>query len=638
MATDLMCRGTRRFGPFFVLILACLALAMTHGIARAGDEPAQDEAPVPDLSYSPEFAIEDETEELREAATQASRLASLGDETIDTVGVLFVRARDDELRIRRALNALGYFAARVVVAIEGQSPRDTDAEDRVAAMPSGKKLQVTIAITPGPRFRLGDIAIRPITGAEASLPPTLTPVAIGLRPGAPARSSDIVTAQARGIDILREAGYPLASVTRRNATADHATATLDVDLEFDPGPAATFGPVSIVGTQRMNAAFVTGLAPFRTGDEFRTNLLKDFKESMERLGVFDAVRIDEAKELDANGHLPLAVNVSERPLRAIGIEATWSTLEGAALSSYWEHRNLFGEAERLRIEASTSRLFVNSLQDYEFALQGSLTLPAWTDRRDDLSIRAGAKKERPDAYARDAIELGLGWTRRFDKTLAVEAGAELSAAREEDAFGTRNLTTLTLPTAILYDTRNDPLEPVRGLRASIELRPLVNLENPDQAAARLLAQGSAYLSLDSEARTVVATRLTTGLSLASGLADLPADLRFFAGGGGSVRGYAFQGLSPRDTADRIVGGASLAEASIEVRHWLFEDIGVALFADAGGAFASDVPDFSGMGAGAGIGARYRTPVGPVRLDIAIPLDPQASDPDFSVYVGLGQAF
>lgn len=633
-----MCRGTRRFAHFFALILTCLAPAMTCGLARAADQPPQAEDPVTELSYETTLAMEDETEELREAATQASRLASLGDETIDTVGVLFVRARDDEQRIRRALNALGYFAARVAVAIEGQSPRDTEAEDRMAAMPSGKKLQVTITVTPGPRFRFADIAIRCRAGTEPSLPPTLTPAAIGLKPGAPARSSDIVTAQARAIDILRESGYPLATLAGRNATADHATATLDVDLEFDPGPAATFGPVSITGTKRMNPDFVMGLAPFGTGDEFRTNLLEDFKESVERLGVFDAVRIDEAKELDATGQLPLAVTVSERPLRAIGIEATWSTLEGAALSSYWEHRNLFGEAERLRIEASTSRLFVNSLQDYEFALQGVLTLPAWTDRRDDLFISAGAKKERPDAYARDAIEFGVGWTRRFDKSLAVEAGVGLSAAREEDAFGARNLNTLTLPSAILYDTRNDPLEPVRGLRASIELRPLVNLENPDEAAARLLAQASAYLSLDSEARTVVATRVATGLSLASGLADLPADLRFFAGGGGSVRGYAFQGLSPRDPSDRIVGGASLAEASIEVRHWLFEDIGAALFADMGGAFASDVPDFSGMGAGVGLGARYRTPVGPVRLDIAIPLDPQASDPDFAVYVGLGQAF
>lgn len=629
---------TRSFAPFLALILAGLAMAKVPAVARAGDPVPEAGEAAPVLSYVTTLSMEGETEELRAAVTQASRLFSLGDEPFDTMGVLFLRAREDEKRIRRALNALGYFGARVAVAIEGEAVQDAEAEDRIAALQAGKKLAVTIDISPGPRFKLAGITLGPTAGLEPNLPGGVTPASIGLKPGAPARSADILAAQARAIDIMREAGHPYARLGQRKATADHETATLDVTLEFDPGPKAAFGPVSIIGTQRMDPGFVAGLAPFKPGDAFSISVLKDFKDSIERLGVFDAVRIDEAAQLDAQAALPLTVTVGERPLRAIGVAANWSTLEGAALSSYWEHRNLFGHAEKLRIEASAARLFLNALQDYEFALQAVLTLPAWPDRRDDVFVSAAARKERPDAYARDALELGLGWTRRFDRALAIEAGIALSRASEEDAFGKRNLTTITFPTAILYDTRNDPLEPVRGLRASIELRPLVNVEDKATSAARLLAQASAYLTLDDDARTVVASRVAAGLSLGAGIARLPADLRFFAGGGGSVRGYAFQGLSPRDAVDRIIGGASLAEASLEVRHWLFEDIGVALFADTGGAFVSDVPDFDNMGTGVGIGARYRTPVGPLRLDVAIPLDPRPSDPDFSIYVGLGQAF
>lgn len=629
---------TRSFAPFLALILAGLAMAKVPAMARAGDPVPEAGEATPELSYITTLTIEGETEELRAAATEASRLFSLGDEPFDTMGVLFLRAREDEKRMRRALNALGYFGAKVAVAIEGEPVRGLEAEDRIAALPAGARIAVAIDIIPGPRFSLADITIRAGQGLEPGLPGQVTPPSIGLTTGAPARSADIVASQARAIDLMREAGHPFARLEQRKATANHETATLDVELEFDPGPKATFGTVSVTGTQRMDPEFVSGLAPFKSGDAFQTSLLKDFRDSVERLGVFDAVQIDEAGKLDAQGGLPLTVNVGERPLRAIGVAANWSTLEGAALTSYWEHRNLFGHAEKLRIEASAARLFLNALQDYEFALQGVVTLPAWPDRRDDVFVSAAARKERPDAYARDALELGLGWTRRFDRALAVEAGVALSRANEEDAFGSRSLTTITLPTAVLYDTRNDPLEPVRGLRASVELRPLVNLEDTENAATRMLAQAAAYVSIDEDARTVVAGRVAAGLSVGAGIADLPADLRFFAGGGGSVRGYAFQGLGPRDAADRIIGGASLAEASVEVRHWLFEDIGVALFADAGGAFVSDVPDFSDMGTGVGAGARYRTPVGPLRLDIAIPLDPRASDPDFSVYVGLGQAF
>jgi len=629
---------TRRVAPFLALILACFAVAGGPMMTHASEGVREATQAASDLSYVTTLTIEGETEELRTAVMETSRLYSLGDETFDTVGVLLLRAREDEKRMRRALNALGYFGARVAVTIEGEPVRIAEAEDRIASLPTGKKLAVAIDINPGPRFKLADISVRSNSGLEPHLPGEVTAASIGLKTGAAARSADIVASQARAIDQMREAGHPFARLEQRKATANHETATLDVVLEFDPGPKATFGAVSITGTQRMDPAFVSGLAPFRPGDAFHTRLLKDFKDSIERLGVFDAVRIDEATQLDAQAGLPLTVTVGERPLRAIGVAANWATLEGAALSSYWEHRNLFGHAEKLRIEASAARLFLNALQDYEFTLQGVLTLPAWPDRRDEVSVSAAAKKERPDAYARDALELGLGWIRRFDRVLAIEAGVALSRANEEDAFGSRNLTTVTLPTAILFDTRNDPLEPVRGLRASVELRPLVNLEDADNAAARMLAQAAAYLSVDDEARTVLAGRFAAGLSLGAGIADLPADLRFFSGGGGSVRGYAFQGLSPRDAADRIIGGASLAEASLEVRHWLFEDIGVAVFADTGGAFDADIPDFSDMGTGVGIGARYRTPVGPLRLDVAIPLDPRPSDPDFSIYVGLGQAF
>jgi len=642
MAPDAMSSEKRRFWASVAPVAATLAL-LVGGLLLV-EQVQADQSPVvaspgqEQIPYTATIEIAEDGDGIRAAVGAASLLVSLEQDPVDSQATLLRRAREDGQRITRALHALGYFSARVLTSVNGVSSGDADAEDELSALPNSETLAAVIRVIPGRVFVLGDVSIQTGGGDASIAHETLTVDAIGLRPGDPAISANIVAANGRAIEILREHGFAFARLASRQATADHATATLDLALQYDPGPMARMGGVAIEGTEKVNPSFVAGLAPFTPGEPFTSSRLKEFQDIVERLNVFDSVVISEASALDGDLHLPLTVTVHERPRRAVGVAASWSTRDGASLSSYWEHRNLLGEAERLRIEASSSRLFLNAVEDYEYIFRTSLTLPAWPERRDDVRFSFNLKRERPDAYARNAVELGVGWTRLFDKSLSLEAGLLVAQAREEDVFGTQDRTTLSLPVALLYDTRNDPLEPLGGFRASAELRPLLDLRRAETAAARLLLQGAAYARLDSDARTVLAGRISAGLSLGADVGDLPADLRFFAGGGGSVRGYAFQGLGPRDAQDRIIGGASLAEASIELRHWVGENIGAAVFVDTGAAFTAEIPDFSNLGTGAGVGVRYRTPVGPVRLDVAIPLDPRASDPDFSVYVGLGQAF
>lgn len=638
-----MCRTTRRRAIQNLVSILSVLLASTAGMAaaRAAGTPAVEAPATPGLiTYDTKIACDVDDEEARASAASASLLLTLKDEPLDAMGALFERARKDRDRVQRALNALGYFAAGVVVTIEGNPADDLEAEDRLSATPPDRALAVEIRITRGPLFKLGKVAVEGVPSdlQDPELQDSLSLRKLGLEPGTAARSAGIIAANARITSALRQAGYPFAAISKRTAVADHASATLDVTLIVTPGPKAKMGQVEIKGTEKVNPQFVAGLAPFASGDEFQASLLKDFREEIERLNVFDAITLDEAGALDDTGRLPLTVNVHERPRHLLGVSASWSTFDGAALAAYWEHRNLFGEAEHLRFEATSSRLFLNATQDYEYALSGTLTFPAFPQAKDDVIVKLGALRERPDAFSRDAIEFSAGWKRRFDKTLSLEAGVAFADAREEDALGKRDRTTVSLPVTVVYDDRNNPLEPVTGLRASAEVRPIASLNGTGDLAARVFAQASAYARLDDDASTVLAGRLATGFTLASNLIDLPTDLRFFSGGGGSVRGYPYQHLSPRNALDQITGGRSLIEGSVEVRHWIWEDIGVAAFADAGGAFTSNFPDFNDLGAGVGVGVRYRTAVGPVRLDAAIPLDPRGTDSSFAVYVGLGQAF
>jgi len=622
---------TRSLMPLVPVLLA----ALTAGSVALAQEEQATTSETSLLTYETTVTSDFDNDESRAAVAAASLLETLKSEPLDSVGALFERARKDQGRVRRALNALGYFAAQVTVTVEGKAADDLEAQDAASAEPPQRRIVTEIRITRGRLFRLRNLDLQ---GVPAEVTDGLSRKKLKLEEGLPARSSDIVAANAYIVEVLREKGYPLASIAKRTATADHAGAALDIAIQIAPGPKARMGSVTISGTEKVHGDFIAGLAPFSPGDGFQDSLLKDFREEIERLNVFDAVTIEEAKELDGEGHMPLTVNVHERPRHLIGVAAGWSTFDGAALATYWEHRNLYGEAERLRIEAAASRLLLNATDDYEYALGTTLTLPAWPGPREDVTLRLGASRERPDAYARDAIEFSAGWKRRFDKTMSVEVGIEFADATEEDAFGERDLKTVNLPVAFLYDSRNDPLEPVTGIRASTEVRPIMSLTGSADISTRLLGQVSAYASLDDEAQTVLAGRLALGITFASDLVDLPNDLRFFSGGGGSVRGYPYQHLSPRDSLGQIVGGESLLEGSVEVRHWIRDDIGLAIFADAGGAFTSNVPDMGEAGVGLGAGIRYRTAVGPVRLDAAIPLDPRGTDSSFAVYVGLGQAF
>jgi translocation and assembly module TamA len=155
----------------------------------------------------------------------------------------------------------------------------------------------------------------------------------------------------------------------------------------------------------------------------------------------------------------------------------------------------------------------------------------------------------------------------------------------------------------------------------------------------LRGEASIYQSLDASGRYVAALRVATGSILGAGsVPDVPADRRFYAGGGGSVRGYAYQGVGPKDANGQPTGGLSLAEASVEMRIGITDTIGIVPFVDAGAVSEEDYPDFSGTKVGAGLGLRYLTPFGPLRLDAAVPVNPDPDDPDFAIYAGIGQAF
>jgi translocation and assembly module TamA len=419
--------------------------------------------------------------------------------------------------------------------------------------------------------------------------------------------------------------------------ADHTARQLNVTFRIDPGPPAAFGAVTVRGTKDVDPALVRRRVPFHAGQRFDPKVEDRLRTDLTSLDVFRTIRIVEGDHLDANGQLPITIEVSEKPHHFVGLSASYGTTEGGAVTAYWGHRNLFGGAEHLRLDATVARLFENDLGKLDYGVGVTFTKPSVWTAQDDLTLQLKALQENPDAYSRRGVVAAAGLQRHISPQFTIKAGLSGEVSRITDFFGTQNYYLLGVPIEADWDTTDSKLDPRTGFRVALVGEPVASF-GPTPSFFSASATASAYYPLDEAKKYVLAGKVQIASDLGTSLRGIPAYRRQFAGGGGTVRGYSYQALSPTAANGQIIGGRSLFDASAELRVHVTDTIGVVPFVDIGNAYAASFPDFSGLHVGAGIGLRYFTIVGPLRLDIAFPLNPRRGDPRFAFYVGLGQSF
>ncbi|HUS95766.1 MAG TPA: BamA/TamA family outer membrane protein, partial [Hyphomicrobiaceae bacterium] len=374
----------------------------------------------------------------------------------------------------------------------------------------------------------------------------------------------------------------------------------------------------------------------RPGRAYSAKDLKKAGERLRKLDAIESVRISHGKTLDASGGVPINFAVTERKARFIGAAVSMSTVDGGELQAYWGHRNLFGQAERLKVEGSVSQIGRGSLDALQYMAKTTFTIPAILDIDTDLVTEFRAAKERPETYESRSAKLKIGLLRRFSETLTGTIAASGMFSKEEDAFGTSTHGVLTLPAGIVRDTRDHKLDPQDGIRASLDTEPGYDFYS---SAAFLMtrAQISGYQSLDQTNRLVLAGRIGAGSIVGADVQDIPVSMRFFAGGSGSARGYAYRSVGPR-VGGSVIGGLGLAEASLELRWRATSAVGLVAFVDAASISPESYPTFEDFKVGVGAGLRYYTSLGPIRLDLAVPINDSLRFSDLALYVGLGQAF
>jgi translocation and assembly module TamA len=654
------------------------AVADGDSVAVIGDAPITDSelaAPLPPLeSFNVEpvvFAEAEDPDANRTVAytVQVNGLATADDSTDVDLADLFgdlsalydgdgkadnaamVRARlsaDGEL-MQRILSSEGYYDATVNTRID-RTPRTAEGESGklgaagAAGSASGEgnrgnrgPIIAVIDVTPGQRYTFSDIIIN----AEATVPPGLIKDNFPLAIGEPIVAERVQGAEAAIALKLPEEGYPFAKVGQRDILLDGATGDAVYTLPVDIGKRSRFGGIETTGDLAFDARHVEVLSRFKRGDLYDSRKVDDLRQALVATGLFSSIAAEPQPTGESAGddteYVTMLVTQDAGPPRTLAASAGYGTGEGIRLEGSWTHRNLFPPEGAL-----IGRAIIGTQE------QGiGATFRRSNAGRRDRTFEIVTELSRSNYNAFEALTGRVGFrvsrdsTPIWQKKLTYAYGAELIATSEDDYdfdLGRRNrdfYTILGLTGQVGIDRTDSLLDPTKGFRITTLLQPEGSLAGRFSPYGRLRVDASGYYPVTDS--IVLAGRVRVGSILGAARERLAPSRRFYAGGGGSVRGFGYQELGPKDPDNDPIGGRSVNEAAVEARY-RFGNFGVVGFVDAGQVYRGSTPTFSDLRFGAGIGARYYTNFGPMRFDIATPIGRKPGEALVSVYVSIGQAF
>ncbi len=558
---------------------------------------------------------------LQDTLIAASTLSNLTEGEDTTARDVIAAAQSDYTTLLEALYANGYYSGRISILLDGREAAEIDP----FGVPDAFQ-RAQVIVNPGPRFTFGTARITPLAKPQPAL-----------APGEPALATVVRDAAQGAVADWRDTGHAKARIADQSITARHQAAQLDVDVAIDPGPRLRFGEVTVSGDSAVREARIRQIAGLPRGEVFMPSEVETAANRLRRTGTFASVQITEGETPRADGTLDMDIAVVDRKPRRIGGGIELSSLDGLTLSGYWLHRNFFGGAERLRIDGEIAQIG-GAGQGIDYSLSVRIEKPAVYGADTMFYAEAGLSRADEPDFLTDRAELTLGVSREFSPTLTGDLGIAISYAEITDRFTnapnqTREMLLFSLPAALTWDTRDDPLDATDGYYLMAELEPFYN-QTRGEYGARFALDGRAYRAVGD--RAVLAGRLQLGSYGGTDAVNAPPDMLFYSGGGGTVRGQPYQSLDA-DYGGVSLGGRSLAVLSAEARIGVTDNIGVVAFADYGVVGTESFGGGSDWHAGAGLGLRYKTPVGPIRFDVAGPVGGDTGD-GVQLYIGIGQAF
>ncbi len=579
----------------------------------------------PALAFDLRFSAASQSEELTAQLRSASLVVPLADDADAAPQDILAAAQADYGRLIGALYEEGYFAPVINIRVNGREAAG------ISPLGSpGPIGRIEISVNPGPQFKFGQAAIAPVT-SQTTLPDSYAT-------GEIARTGAIRDAVEAGIDGWRDAGHAKAAVGAQQLTARHPDRILNAQVALAPGPRLTFGQLRIRGNQAVRTERIREIAGLPTGQVFDPDEVQKATTRLRRTGAFSVAALSEAEQISPGNVLDIDLQIVEEKPRRFGIGADISTTDGLGVSAFWLHRNLFGGAERFRVEGEISGVG-GQTGGTDFKLGAKFSRPATFNEDTDFFLLTELESLDEESFSADRFNIEAGIRRFASDQREYTFGVGLQHARTEDAFGTRNYTIFTLPASAEFDYRDDQLNAKSGYYALASLTPFVAIDGTDNGL-RTYLDGRVFKTVGKEQNLTFALRGQLGSVVGPSLATAPTDFLFYSGGGGTVRGQDYQSLGVDLGGGQEIGGRSFLGLSGEVRVKTGDKLSVVGFVDAGYIGSESFPDGStgNWHTGAGFGVRYDTGIGPIRVDLAVPVSGPGDNSGFEIYIGIGQAF
>ncbi len=539
------------------------------------------------------------------------------------------RAREDEALAVRLMKSLGYYDATAVSTLQR-----TDQGEGQAG-----RLNVLLTATPGRLYRLSSITVK----ADPTTPPDLVRSNLPLKVGDPIEAARIQGAEANVSLVLPQRGYPFVKLGDRDILLeDQGPEPVGAyTLPVDTGPRSSFGQLTTTGDKVFDLGHLNVFPRFEEGQLYDSRLTDDLRNALVATGLFNGVAVEPKRtgrmNPDGTEAIDLQVTQTKGPARTLSGEAGYSTGQGVRAQASFTHRNLFPP------EGALIASVIAGTQ--EQGLSGTFRRSNAGRRDRTFQVIASASHQNYDAFDAFIGTVAFRWsydsTPIWQKKFTYAFGGELTGTNEsvyDFAAGERRRGTYgiaAIPGQVVFDQSNDLLNPTRGYRLKLNLSPETSVRGAVRPYARTMVEGTFYYPLNDS--LVIAGRARAGAIFGIERDDLAPSRRYYGGGGGSVRGYGFQRLGPFDPQGNPVGGRSLNEFALEARY-RFGNFGIVPFVDAGNSYESTLPTGKDLRFGAGIGGRFYTNFGPLRVDVATPLNPRPGDGKVALYISIGQAF
>jgi len=556
---------------------------------------------------------------LRKLLRSVSTVAADEDEPSPSEYLLGVIAADDAGKMEKVLRSRSYYSGTVRSRLESEDD----------------KLRVVFIVDKGTAFPISSVSIGLTSPAFVgfALPDGSE---LGLGKGDPAAARAIIAAGAKLLDYFQKRGYPYAEIAARRVVVDFARQAVDITFTVAPGELVAFGETSISGLKDVEEAYIRRLIPWEKGRMYNSALIQQFRNRLGRTGLFTTVAVSlgekdsSPKTPPSPVSLPILVKVRERFQHTFGLTGGYSSDLGFGGSVSWEDRNLFGRGEFFRLKLFGSEQL--------YTAEGRFRLGTFLHPDQSLELAAQPVYEDTDAYKSYRIRGSAVIEREFAESFTVSAGLALTQDSVEQLEQGKDFTLLSLP--LNAQVRVGGEQPFRRAGALISLlgEPYYDLHD-ERFFFKILFTTNLLYHFPGASFLSAVGRVSFGSIPEASPGEVPADLRFYAGGSNSVRGYAYQSVGPLAGKDPV-GGRSLFACSLEFDLEIIGDFGAAFFIDGGSSFADDLPDrWKDVLWGTGGGLRYFTPIGPIGLDIGFPLNKRKGiDDDFQVYVSIAQIF